>query len=700
MMTMSSLSIHFAPFLPLPVMLGLTLAVLILSAGSALLFRRGMLIRLAVSLVFLLVLYNPSLLEEEREAVADTALVVIDRSASQNFGDRQALTQDTINAVSSQLEQMDNLDVRTIDVTGARDTQMFKAMDEAFADIPLARRAGAILITDGQVHDAPESAERRKAYGPVHALLTGERNENDRQLVALEAPTYGIVGQTISIKYVIRDHRPSGRNDMASVIIRANNEKPQMTLVPVNVEQTATVTIDHAGQNVYELDVAPLDGEITTVNNRLPLLVNGVRDRLKVLLVSGTPHAGERTWRDLLTSDPGVDLVHFTILREPDKVDMTPQEELSLIAFPFRELFEIKLYEFDLIIFDRYTLNRILPNTYFNNIANYVRKGGALLESSGPSFAGENSVYTTALADILPAAPTGTVMESAYTPTLTDLGLRHPVTQNLQWGKDRDWGQWMRQIGVTPKRGDVLMNGVQNQPLLILDRVGEGRVAQLASDQIWLWSRGYMGGGPQADLLRRLAHWLMKEPELEENALELVSDSNALLIRRRNLHGALNDITLTMPDGTESAVSLKQGRDGWLESRVPVQLDGVYSVSDGQAKRFAIIGDINPPEWQAVVTTEDVLKPVTAASGGSIQWVAHDGMPDIRRVSALARHFGGSGWVGLRDNDAYVVTGVRDFPLVPIWLSLSALLVLSVLCWWLEGLSGLERRRRNRSIPH
>lgn len=701
MMNTASMSIHFAPLLPDVVLYTLTAAMLVFVLLSVLIFKRGLLGRSLVSAAFLLVLLNPSLLEEERQPISDTAVIVVDQSASQNFGERTTRSEEALNAVTNLLSKYDDLNIRTVNANGKSDTRLFSVLDQAFADIPVQRRAGAILITDGQVHDVPDHADKKKSYGPVHALLTGEKNEHDRQLVVTEAPSYGIVGQNVTVKYRVQDNVASGQ-DMATIIIRANSQKPLMQLVPVNTEQTITLTIDHAGQNIFEIEASPTDDEITAINNRVPLLVNGVRDRLKVLLVSGQPHPGERTWRDLLTSDPGVDLVHFTILREPDKIDITPQNELSLIAFPFRELFEVKLYDFDLIIFDRYGLNRILPNYYFANIASYIQKGGALLEASGPSFAGDDSIYTTALKDILPAYPTGSIIESAYTPTLTALGQHHPVTQNLSWGepsKDSTkpgWGPWLRQVVVQPKQGDVVMTGAQNQPLLILDRVGEGRVAQLASDQIWLWSRGFKGGGPQAELLRRLAHWLMKEPELEENALELSAEDETLLIRRRNLHNVSADITLTAPDGKTIPVTLKEGKDGWLETRIPAPLAGIYNVTDGNQKRFAVIGDVNPPEWRSVVTSDKPLKKITEESGGSTHWLANEGNPDIRRVNASNNNFGGYGWIGLRDNNAFSVTGVKDIPFLPSWLSALLLLVIALAAWWFEGRSGLERRRRER----
>lgn len=693
-MNTSSISIHLVPLLPLSLTLTLAAAAILLLLASAMVFRRGLVGRGLVAAAFLMILLNPSLLEEQREPVKDTVVVAVDHSPSQSFGARAATTTDILNTIRPQLEAMEDIELRVIDASGKRETHMFEALDLALADVPLQRRAGVIMLTDGQVHDVPEDPEKSNSYGPIHVMLSGEKNERDRQLVILEAPSYGIVDNSITIRYRIEDQgRESGGTMMATVLIRGS-EEPQMERVPVNVDQTATLHIAHSGQNVFEIEVSPLDDEITTINNRAPILVNGVRDRLKVLLISGKPHPGERTWRDLLTSDPGVDLVHFTILREPEKVDITPQNELSLIAFPFRELFEVKLYDFDLIIFDQYSLNRILPNYYFTNIARYVEEGGALLEASGPSFAGIDSVYTTALKDILPAYPTGGTMEKTYIPALTDLGKRHPVTQNLSWNLqkngERSWGPWLRQIAVQPKKGDVVMSGINGQPLLILDHVGKGRVAQLATDQIWLWSRGYKGGGPQGELLRRLAHWLMKEPELEENALDLMADQDSLLVRRRSLHNPVQDVTLFLPDGTKKALTLKEGKDGWLETRTTAALSGIYSVDDGTQKRYAIIGEPNPPEWRSVITSEKPMKSIATETGGSVQWATSEGIPNIRRIPASNRNFWGTGWIGLKDNNAYTISGMRDIPFLPAWFSAAILLAMAIAAWWFEG----RRKRR------
>lgn len=691
-MNTAALTLHFSPLVPDSTLWMLSLIAFALLLISAVVFRSGMVTRTVCVCAFLLVLLNPSLVEEQREPVSDVAVVVVDRSPSQKTGERMPRTDAALAYLKSKLEGKDDLELRVVEAPmdspdTARETHLFDAIDKTLADVPASRRAGVILLTDGQVHDIPSSPESIREYGPIHTLLTGRKNERDRQLIMLEAPAYGIVGQTVTVRYKVED--PSAHSDeFSTVSIRQDNSATKMDLAPINEERTFEVKVNHAGQNVVYIEASGTDGELTMANNRVPLIINGVRDRLKVLLVSGQPHAGGRTWRNLLTSDPGVDLVHFTILREPEKLDLTPHNELSLIAFPFRELFEVKLYDFDLIIFDRYGLNRILPSFYFGNIAEYVKKGGALLEASGPSFSGDESIYTTDLQDILPGRPTGQVFNQSFQPHITDIGVRHPVTQDLNWGsgtiEQPAWGSWLRQVGVQPTGGQVVMSGYNQMPLLILNRVQDGRVAQLASDQIWLWSRGYEGGGPQTELLRRLAHWLMKEPELEESALSVSLDGNSMLIRRRSLHDAPIDATMTAPDGKTSTVKLEPKATGALEARVIADQLGIYTFDDGLQERFVLVGDLNPPELRGVRTTSDLLMPVAQASGGTVQWLVDNDKPDIRFVEN-SKTFGGNRWIGLRANNSHLLTGVKDTPFLPDWVYVLLLIGLVVGSWWLEG---------------
>jgi hypothetical protein len=360
--------------------------------------------------------------------------------------------------------------------------------------------------------------------------------------------------------------------------------------------------------------------------------------------------------------------------------------DLALIAFPVRELFEEKLHDFDLIIFDRYRRGTVLPPNYYQNIASYVKGGGALLVAAGPEFAQPDGLFNTALSDLLPLAPSGRVFEDPFLPQLTELGRRHPVTAGLPGGDSvpPHWGRWLRAIGAWPRgRGTVVLETPDGRPLVVLDRVGEGRVAQVMSDTIWLWGRGWDGGGPQAELTRRLAHWLMKEPELEEEQLSAEAHDGRLVVRRRSLSTGEKDVTVTAPDGTEHALHLTPAADGMASGSEPIDQAGLWRVSDGERTALAGAGQINPREMSDLRATPEKLRPLIAATGGGWKWI-EDGIPDIRQVGT-GRPAAGASWLGLRANDDRTVTAVRDIPLIPAPL----LLLLSfgglLLAWWREG---------------
>lgn len=688
----TALNIHLAPLLPQFWLIALIIIAAVLMALAFWRHKNGIVLRIITFCVFILALLNPSVLKETRESVKDVAVIVVDQSPSQKFGDRTEKTAEALAHLKNEIEKNKNIELRIVEAPAenklTNETQLFEALERTLADVPESRRAGVIFLSDGQIHDVPPAAEPLDDFGPVHTLLTGKRGEKDRQLVIVQAPAYGITGQSVTLKYKVQDTKNINQA-LATVTLKTPDGPPQIFAVPPGEEQTIELPINHAGQNVFELGVQTVDGEITESNNRAGLIVNGVRDRLRVLLVSGKPHAGGRTWRDLLTSDPGVDLVHFTILREPDKLDSTPQDELSLIAFPFRELFEIKLYDFDLIIFDQYRLNRILPSNYFTNIVKYVEDGGALLEASGPSFATEDSVYFTSLMNVLPGAPRGDVLEEPFKPALTDKGRRHPVTKDLT-GQGTDpanpaWGNWLRHVSLNRQSGDTLMNGAENMPLLILDRVKEGRVAQIGSDHVWLWSRGYDGGGPHAELLRRIVHWLMKEPELDEKALHVSVDEQHITLIRENYERGDSKVVMIKPDSTQELLELEESADGTLHHELIADQLGVYTFEDmpGQ-KYFAVVGDLNPKELSAVVTSEVPMTPVAEKSKGGVLWLSESPAPKLRFIDE-SRHYAGKNWIGLRENRSYNITGVEDRPAMPEWAWALLLLALITVTWWRES---------------
>jgi hypothetical protein len=702
-MTGSAFTLASAPLLSWSAIAVLcALGLLVLGFG---IFRRasGLAWRAIAVALLLAALVNPSLIEEKRSPQRDVAIIVVDESPSQRIGDRQRATEEAVAALSDRLSRERDLDLRVIRAgkpqpgAGGDGTRLFSALARAMSDVPRQRLAAVVMITDGQVHDIPTGDAKTAAEtvgAPLHVLLSGRPDEGDRRLVVAQAPSFGLVGKELQLKIRVEDppEGAAGKQGagpgQAIVTWRKDGGAPRQVTVPVGRDVPLSLPIEHGGPNILELSVDAGARELTLDNNQAVVVVNGVRDRLRVLLVSGEPHAGERVWRNILKSDPSVDLVHFTILRPPEKQDGTPIRELSLIAFPIRELFDVRLDDFDLIIFDRYSRRGVIPQAYLENVARYVRKGGAFLEAAGPSFGTPLSLSRTPLGAILPTEPTGNVYEEGYKPRLTDLGRRHPVTEDLPGagapGSEPSWGRWFRQVDSRVQRGVTVMSGDHGGPLLVLDRVGQGRVAQLLSDQMWFWARGFESGGPQAELLRRLAYWLMKEPDLEENDLRAMVEGDRIVVTRQSLELDDRPVTVTAPDGSSRSLTLAPESGGRSSGTLPISEMGLYRVSDGTRTALAAAGPLNPVEFADVTTTPEKLAPIVAATGGGVFWIGSGTIPEIRRVSA-DRSAAGRNWMGFRANGDYTVAGFSETPLLP---GIAALLLIVgglLAAWRREG---------------
>ena len=704
-MTAGSVSIVFDPLLPMSQLLA-TLGVLLLIVLAILLLAtlgrtRDAVWRIAVIAVLACALANPTLTREQRETRPDIAVIVIDDSQSQTVADRPAISEAALSHVRNALSNMKEMEVRTVRVgaagsaalgLGSADgTRLFRAVNRAFADIPRGRLAGLIAITDGQIHDAAAASDPLPA--PFHVILTGRRDDSDRRLRIERAPSFAMVDRSVTMSIRV-DDPDSVDGEVIPVTLQIDGGPASVLSLPANRSQAINLSLEHAGETIVELRAAPRSGELGLANNSAVHAINGVRDRLRVMLVSGAPHAGERVWRDILKSDPSVDLVHFTILRPPEKQDATPINELSLIPFPIRQLFETKLADFDLIIFDRYRRRGVLARNYLHNIVEYIHDGGAFLEASGPAFTTSLSLAHSPLGAILPVIPTGQINIGGFRPRVTDTGLRHPVTSGLPGSGRTDaegrrveeatWGRWLRQIDGDEKRGMVLVDGAGERPLLVLDRVGKGRVAHLLSDHIWLWARGFEGGGPQTELLRRTAHWLMKEPDLEEEDLKVVVQDSRIQATRRSLGDVPSTIEMTRPDGTKETRALLPTGPGQGTASFETSQIGLHRFSDGDLVKLAAVGALNPVELADLRSTEDVLRPVVDATGGGLFWATSDGLPDLRRVRA-DRPKTGRNWIGLAANEDYVVTGVQRTPLLPGFAVLALVLGLAIIAWRREG---------------
>ena len=696
-----SWSIEFIPFVSWPVLWAIAAIGVVLLALLFWRARRGAILRLLAFVLLMLALANPHLKQEDREALNDIVTVVVDDSQSQAIAGRTARTEEVREALEARLKEIPDLDVRFVRSTSVsadneRDgTLLFTDLGQALADVPPDRLAGVVMITDGEVHDVPGTASALGFDAPVHALLTGEQGEFDRRLEVLTAPRFGIVGSVQPIEVKVSETKP-GETEFATLTVTHQGKPPSKEVVRIGETVEIPVEIDHAGPNIVEIETESAPGELTTVNNRAVLTVEGVRENLRVLLVSGEPHAGERTWRNMLKSDASVDLVHFTILRPPEKQDGTPINQLSLIAFPTRELFQEKLDQFDLIIFDRYQRRGVLPLLYLENVSRYVERGGAVLVSAGDDYASALSLYRTPLGDILPAVPSGRVLDEPYKPALTDLGGKHPVTSELPGARgggpnadEPTWGRWFRVVDVSPRQADVLMKGANDRPLLVIGERGKGRVALLLSDHTWLWARGYDGGGPYSDLLRRLAHWLMKEPELEEETLKATSKGQTLIIERRSIEDEIEPVTVTTPAGKQETVTLDKGERGIWRKAMTVDEQGVYRVASGELASIATVGNANTRELAAVTATDAPLSPILEETGGGAFWLGRKdgdaaGLPRLALIrSGHVMH--GADWLGLHKRDAYHVKGVRLFPLFTGFLALALLLGLLAATWYREG---------------
>ncbi len=678
-------SVILSPLVPWPVLWGLAAFAVVLLALAVWRGLSGWWLRGLTAAVVLAAIANPSLQEEERAPLSDILLVVVDESASQGLADRAAQVEEAIAGIEAEVAGRPNTELRIRRFAdGAEDagSLAMTALAELLSEEPRARVAGAAVITDGQVHDVPLAPNMP---APLHVLLTGQETDWDRRLVVKNAPAFAILDEEVMLTLRIEDQGAAPGTAEVELTITVDDGEPQTYRVPVGQDLDLPVVLPHGGMNVLQFSTPAAEGELTDRNNAAVVQINGVRDRLRVLLVSGEPHAGERVWRNLLKSDASVDLVHFTILRPPEKQDGIPVTELSLIAFPTRELFIEKIEEFDLIIFDRYRMRGILPMSYLENVAQYVRNGGTVLVAAGPEFGAVDSLWRSPLAEVLPVEPTARVVEEGFQPALTDLGRRHPVTEGLDaLAPEGGWGRWFRLVDVVPRAGQVVMSGPGDRPLLVLNRVEEGRVAVLASDHMWLWGRGYEGGGPQLELLRRLAHWMLKEPELEEEALKATAQGQTLTITRRSIaEEPPGDVTITGPDGAQVVLPMPEVGPGRFVLEWQAPAVGLYRLQQGDLTRVVAVGPSAPREFVETIAKGAVLEPVVTPTNGGILRL-EDGVPDLREVRE-GRPAAGRGWIGITPRGAYVTEDVRVAPVLPGWVWLLLVAGLAVAAWLVEG---------------
>ena len=687
--------IVFDPLLPVLWLAALG-AVALVGIGLAILRGlRGWGLRALTGLVLLFALANPSIRQENRKPLSDIVILVVDQTSSQKIGGRAEQTAKAVANVETRLKKLDNTEIKKVVVRDAPDgsdagTLLMTALADATAELARGRIAGAIIVSDGQVHDMPLAPD---FPAPAHVLLTGQRTDWDRRIEITNAPAFAIMGEPVKLGLKITDQGavPAGQSGVTTLSIAVDGGDAQLFNVRIGQDIQLPINLPHGGQNVLQFQIPTVGGELTARNNAAVVTINGIRDRLRVLLVSGEPHPGERTWRNLLKSDSSVDLVHFTILRPPGKQDGVPVTELSLIAFPTRELFLEKIDQFDLIIFDRYQRRGILPSAYLENVVRYVKNGGAVLVAAGPAFAGVSSIYRSPLAQVLPGQPTAGVYEKGFLPRISDIGARHPVTEGLEnfAPRPRDangnpgWGRWFRMVDLVKRSGQTVMTGVDGKPLLILDRVGKGRIAMLASDQAWLWNRGYEGGGPQLELLRRLAHWMMREPDLEEEALRASAKGNHVTVIRRSLSERPRELVVSGPERENTTLPMSEVSPGKYVAQFDGQENGLYHLRQGKLETVIALGPAAPKELENPISSDKVVGPFVKSTRGGVLRLS-DGQPSIRTVRE-GRVAAGRNWIGVTPRNAYVTTDIRLQPLGNALILLVLASFFAVFAWVREG---------------
>jgi len=710
--------ISFEPLLPL-----FLLALLGTGAGLVVLMllflrRQGSVLRTMCLGVFILALANPLLLSEEREPLKAVVALVVDRSPSQDFGRRSEDTDEALALLQQSLADDARFELRIIETGGSQSgkdgdvTHLAPSLQQALADVLPSRRAGVVVITDGQLHDTPASLAQLDIQAPINALITGNAQDYDRRLQFVEAPAFGLVGKEIALSLVVWDEGERIENGTAMVDITINGTEKRQLTVNLREKTTFSLKIPLAGLNVIEAKVAEMPGELTARNNHKAVMIDGVRENLNVLLVSGEPHHGVRLWRDLLKSDTGVDLIHFTILRPPEKADNTPANELALIAFPTTELFVDKIDEFDLVILDRYQHYDVLPLVYYEYIAQYVKNGGALLMATGPEYAGGASLALTPLISVLPALPTGLVIEQPFLPQLTKAGEKHPVTNALIARRANEenkpeWGRWLRlvEVDITDDVAQILLQGAEEKPLLLLAHQGEGRVGMLLSDQAWLWARGFEGGGPYASLYRRAVHWLMKQPDLEAEALFAHVQDHDITIRRQTMMevgtqmaGAekMEPVRLTLPSGEIIETMLTSDGAGSYSSTVRSPESGFVRLEHGNLTTLVLVGGMPPPEFDEIVSTTKKLENLIQATGGNMMRLhpgdttsslvlpAIDVLSDAHATPSRDKMTNGDKIILRQSGDSRLLDSTRT-PLYPALLVLLLTLTLLASIWYQES---------------
>ncbi len=612
-----------SPILPIPILGLLLIAFIAIQVFAFLKSKKINIFHAFAFLTMLIFALNPQIIDIVKKDRPQKIIIIKDYSASMMASGRFDGINVALQNLKKQIAKNKNLEIVEGEIAPNNQVTSFsKALEEATNNINEKDISGAILITDGLGIDKSEIA---RPY-PIHQILIGSENEKDAFIELIEAPKPNKIGETTKAKIIVKTKNIDDK--IARLNISMAGYAPYQINVPTNKEYDVEFKIQTSAITPVAIEVLPFNNEVSIANNAIITNIEGIQDRLRVLLVTGEPYEGTRAWRNLFKSDPAIDLVHFTILRSPEKEDYANEEEVSLIPFPTEELFIDKLDEFDLVVFDRFQNLVGLRDEYFQNVTRYVKNGGALLIAFGPKDAEDKGVLSTSLNEIIPINQAPEMIDNEFYPSITEKGLHHPITQNL----DQKWGKWDR-IFKTTTNANVLMKAGEN-PLLIINQVENGRIALILSDKSWYWQRGFDGGGPFRELIGRTAHWLMKDPSLADKNIKLSDGINNIKIEYFG-DGSLQKMHILGPN-QKFEITPNDNEKFQMTRSINSPNYGLYIVAINDANGFIIHGAKGETYNDFLIASPKTIQNIASHNGGgNYFFVGKDGKGSIGEITNI-----------------------------------------------------------------
>ncbi len=645
-------------------------------------------------LVFLVFILNPQINKKNAEYHKDIVIVVSDMTQS-IIETRKAKEVELISKdLSRQLKEIGNIEqiniklenYKKIELSNAKEieTSLFREVNNVINNLNIERLSGIIIITDGQIHDF-HNYNKLLSKTPIHYILVGNKNEKDRILKTTNIPKYAVLGKKYEIFVNIKDNTEK-KNLKTDFYLNEQLIDTKYLFPNKNYEiPLPTLSI---GKNILEIRTEETDIEISKLNNYQIHEINGIQDKLKVMLISGEPNMGLRNLRNILNSDPNIELLHFTILRPPTKRDLTPVKELSLIPFPTQELFDADISKFNLIIFDQYGLQGILPPKYLDNISKFVVSGGALLDIVGRKYLTKDSLINSPIKQILPTIPLKNISNKRFRPELTKVGKRHPITNKLKNNyKEKSWGEWTNYTRSQLNSGKALLH-YENDPLLALDNVGKGRVVQILSSDSWIWQKSLNDKGPLIELIRNIIQWLLKNPKLEENFINLNKDNNLIKIKLNSISSGDINAKIVTPSKEALKLKLIDKGNGIFEGEFKSLERGKFQITWKDKTKYFIINDMNNKEVEEITATDYKIKSYTEKNNTftknfNIFWKDRS-TPKILRIYNN-KILGGKNWIGVVEKNVPKISENSKQKLLNWYIIFMLLIFLIFISWYKEG---------------